>query len=263
LNCRETQQLIDAYADGEVDLVRSVELEAHLQDCGSCMQALTSTRAIKDAIRGASLRFEAPKGLESRMVSAVRKETSHATKAVRTIRRPLLSRTMWAAAAGILFAAVAAFAGWRALNGIGAPDTVADETVSSHVRSLMANHLFDVASTDRHTVKPWFAGKLDYSPTVIDLADRDFPLAGGRLDYISGRPVAALVYRHRKHVINLFEWPVRAGDFDSNAVLMTGSLNGYNTVRWSRSGMAYRAVSDVAMADLKQFATEIDRAAGL
>jgi anti-sigma factor RsiW len=262
LNCRETQQLIDAYADGEMDLVRSVELEEHLADCGSCLQALKSTRAIKDAIRCASVRFDAPRGIESRMMSAARKEAGQQSKSARSIWRPLATRIVWGAAATVLFAAVAALIGWRSMNSGDVTDTLADEIVSSHVRSLMASHLYDVASSDRHTVKPWFAGKLDYSPTVIDLAERGFPLAGGRLDYIAGRPVAALVYRRRKHVINLFEWPLQPRDRESGATPKIGSRHGYNTIRWIRFGMAYRAVSDVAIDDLKHFASEIDSQSG-
>lgn len=262
MNCRETQQLIDAYADGEVDLVRSVELETHLEDCGTCLHALKSTRAIKDAIRGSSLRYDAPKGLESRMLAAARNDSQQRLKSEASRWRQIPFRVDWATAALALAAAAALFLIFHLNKRPDASDTLADELVSSHVHSLMASHLFDVASSDKHTVKPWFAGKLDYSPNVVDLADRGYPLVGGRLDYITGRPVAALVYQHRKHVINLFEWPSSIGAAAPAGVRRTESVHGYHTVEWSTGGMTYHAVSDVNPADLQEFATELKAAAG-
>lgn len=129
-------------------------------------------------------------------------------------------------------------------------DTVSDEIVSAHVRSLMTdNRLFDVASTDSHRVKPWFAGKLDFAPNVIDTADRGYPLLGGRLDYVGGRAVAALVYRHRRHTINVFVWPA-----DTPAAMTTDRRKGYHLVRWSRHGLAYWLISDLNPRDLQTFA---------
>ena len=131
-------------------------------------------------------------------------------------------------------------------------DAIAQEVVSSHVRALMEAHLFDVRSTDQHTVKPWFVGKLDFSPPVVDLASRGFPLAGGRLDYVGGRPVAALVYQRQKHIINVF---VSAETSDSSTRDFVRTIRGFNLRHWIRDGMSFWAVSDVNGADLAAFAS--------
>jgi anti-sigma factor RsiW len=128
---------------------------------------------------------------------------------------------------------------------------LADEIVSGHIRSLAATHLYDVQSTDQHTVKPWFAGKLSFSPPVKDLAEQGFPLLGGRLDYLGRRQVAALIYRHSQHIINLFVWPAP----DQPSPVAAGPAEqGYNTLHWSQDGMDFWAVSDVNQADLQSFA---------
>lgn len=132
-------------------------------------------------------------------------------------------------------------------------DMLAQQVVSSHIRSLLANHLSDVISTDQHTVKPWFNGKLDFAPIVTDLASKGFPLAGGRLDYLDERPVAALVYKRRQHTINLFVWPSSASDSGPRTL----TVRGYNLVHWTHSHMAYWAISDVNAADLGEFARDL------
>jgi anti-sigma factor RsiW len=129
-------------------------------------------------------------------------------------------------------------------------DAVAQEVVSSHVRASMGEHLFDVRSTDQHTVKPWFLGKLDFSPPVNDLAQAGFPLTGGRLDYVAGRTVAALVYMRGQHTINVFVWP-DASDVTRSSAART--IRGFHVRHWTLGGMSYWAVSDVNDADLDQF----------
>jgi anti-sigma factor RsiW len=255
VNCKEAQQLIDGYIDGELDLVRSMEVERHLEDCGSCHQAVKSHRELKSAIRSSSLRFDAPRGMDKRILAAARKECKAAVeKAGRPWWRLPIPATLAFGAASLV---LLAFLGWNLFRlnpGAGARELLANEVVSSHVRSLQASHLFDVASTDQHTVKPWFNGKLDYSPPVIDLVEAGFPLTGGRLDYLRGRPVAGLVYRRRQHIINLFVWPSGEGAAESVGGPGSESIHGYYTVHWSRGGMTFYAVSDVNQADLKEFA---------
>jgi anti-sigma factor RsiW len=153
--------------------------------------------------------------------------------------------------AALLLVAAVAWGAWRAQTVTRSNDLVAEEALSSSMRSLIAGPLTDVASSDRHTVKPWFAGKLDYSPVVVDLAAQGFPLQGGRLDYLGGRPVAALVYGHGQHVINLYTWS-SAGSADSAP--QSQSYQGYNVLHWTQAGMAYWAVSDMDTAELRQFA---------
>ena len=129
-------------------------------------------------------------------------------------------------------------------------DALAEEVVVSHVRSLMADHLSDVASTDQHTVKPWFSGKLDYAPPVQDFANHGFSLVGGRIDYVDHRAVAALVYRHKEHVVNAFVWPSLQTDSDVRHI----TLRGFNMIEWSAHGMTYWLVSDLSMDQLDEFA---------
>lgn len=157
----------------------------------------------------------------------------------------------WSLGGAFSMGIVLAILGMLWVNGMWQQSRISDQVVDSHIRSLMGSHLSDVLSTDQHTVKPWFDGKLNYSPPVCDLADRGFPLAGGRLDYIDGQPVAALVYHHRLHAINVFVWPTRGPrDF----VPASTSKQGFNVESWQVDGMEFWAVSDVQAADLHTFA---------
>jgi len=260
VNCREVRQLVDGYVDGELDLVRSVEVENHLADCGACHQALDSCKSLSHAIRAADLRYEAPRGLENRVLASVRNESRAQNAQDR--KRPAIRFSF---ALGMAAVALVALLAWGALHlsvRPGAPNSLVQEAVTSHVRSLQASHLFDVASTDQHTVKPWFLGKLDYSPPVVDLADKGFPLTGGRLDYLDGRPVAALVYHRRLHVINLFVWPVQENGDALTGGPVTASIHGYHVTHWSRGGMVFYAVSDVNNADLELFTREVTERIG-
>jgi len=191
--------------------------------------------------------YRAPEALRTRIRAAVRADA-------RSRARPMMWRWGGLAAA---FATVA-LVSWNVamLQGRGSDEErLAAEVSTAHVRSLMAeNHLNDVISTDQHTVKPWFEGKLDFAPAVTDLAQAGYALMGGRLDYLDGRPVAALTYHHRLHVVNLFEWPA-AGGSDAPPQLL--SRNGYAIAHWRRGGLEYWAVSDIASADLLAFAKRL------
>lgn len=243
MECANVGECIGSYLDNELELARSVEIEKHLCNCADCRRACEQASAMRSALRQHAAYFAAPDQLRSDIRSTLR---SRAKPAARASRLPWLN---FGAALAIAFVVTWGLASyWPAQN---SAERLPQEIVAGHVRSLQADHLADVASSDRHTVKPWFSGKLDFSPTVQDLAAKGFPLLGGRLDYIESRPVAALVYRHRQHVINLFMWPAET---DENAPPKALSRQGYQLVNWTASGMVYCAVSDIRSAELKEFA---------
>lgn len=248
MNCKDTEEVIHGYLDGELDLVRSLAVEQHLKDCPVCAAAHRERQSLRTAIARSSLYFEAPKRLEKRVRSALRQASSAEARAEGPSWRWnwiwLRLLTPLAATALVLLIAL------PLVTRHSAEDRLLEEIVSAHVRSLMADtsHLTDVASSDQHTVKPWFTGKLPFSPPVTDLAAQGFALVGGRLDYIGDHPVAALVYQRRKHLINLFIWPEQAG---SGHELRT--RQGYKVIYWNQAGMAHWAVSDVNLGDLREF----------
>ncbi|MGH8751569.1 MAG: anti-sigma factor family protein [Burkholderiales bacterium] len=247
MNCNETRNLLHGYLDRELDVVRAGEIETHLSGCAACQAIYDKERAAQTRLRERVSYFEAPRGLEARIRAALPK-TGKAVK-------PALNLNWLSFAASLAFAMVIT---WSVALQFGAPsgdERLTEEIISSHVRSLMANHLADVASSDQHTVKPWFGGKLDFSPEVLDLTAQGFPLVGGRLDYIRNKPVAALVYRHRQHIINLFMWPEQAQE--KNRVQ---TRQGYNLVRWHNAGMVLWAVSDLNTQELNQFAALLQQA---
>ena len=239
MNCQETQLWLHGYLDAELDLARTIEIEQHLHSCERCAQIYRNQQTLRAALRSGGLYATAPTRLRARLQVSQDARPSH------VIRWPWFS--LAAALACALILAVGLGRGWFAPM---ADDGIAQEVLASHVRSLMADHLADVASSDRHTVKPWFNGKLDFSPPVVDLADRGFPLMGGRLDYIGDRAVAALVYRKQQHVINLFVWPASQ---TVRAAPTMATNQGYNVIQWTSAGMAYWAVSDLNNGELQEF----------
>ena len=247
--CQEAHRLIHPYLDGELDPVRSLEIEAHLNDCQTCAQAYNELRSFHSALSDSALRFEPPAALRNRIRSAVRDESEATDRSLRFSWRWVIPAVSFAV---LLIVGWAVFA---LVNRSSTRDLVAQEIVSSHVRSLMEKHLTDVPSSDQHTVKPWFNGRLDFSPQVKDLAAAGFTLVGGRLDYIGNRPVAALVYQHRQHYINVFVWPSTGAADASGGAL---ARQGYNLIHWTNSGMNYWAISDLNLAELQQFVQLFD-----
>src|SRR5438874_1859739 len=265
MNCEEATKLKDGYLDGELDPITSQTIEEHLRECPKCDQAYKTHRSLIRAIRNATPYFKAPAELRERIQSSLRDEIAELpTRNVARDAQPLFPRreprprailweTSWnwlALAAAIIFAAIIAFTLVPRLQRPGADQFLATQLIASHVRSLMANHLTDVASSDQHTVKPWLDAKLDFAPPVVDLSSEGFPLVGGRLDYLDNRPVAALIYQRRKHFINLFVWPATS---DSAKTTKAITHQGYQLLHWADPDFNYWAVSDVNANDLQTF----------
>jgi anti-sigma factor RsiW len=246
MNCRETQELIHGFVDSELGLVWNLEMEHHIHECPSCSGAHERLRVMHTVLSDNSLYFQPPAGLEDRLRARLRKVS-------------IVERRVWTISPswqgmGIAAALVLCIIGtWQAAmtkQRLSSTEIIGQEVVASHVRSLMATHLTDVPSSDHHTVKPWFNGKVDFSPVVADFSDRGFVLDGGRLDYLDSRPVAALVYRRRQHVINLFIWPTIQSDWGIRAF----DRQGYHAFGWTRYHVTYWAVSDLNPEELRQFA---------
>ena len=245
--CDSDGRLLQAYFDGELDVVRTVEFEDHLKTCPDCTRELRTQQMLRQSLRSPNLYQRAPESLRARIQTQL-PAAEVQPKVISMRRRPVLE---WLAVAAAIVIAVVL--GVRAIPNLGGQrqtNLLAQEVVASHIRSLQPSHLYDVESTDQHTVKPWFDGKLDFSPPVVDLATDGFPLVGGRLDFIGERDVAALVYQRRKHFINVFVWPDSTGSDSTHAV---ESQQGYNVMRWSHGGFQFWAVSDVNAADLSTF----------
>lgn len=247
MNCHETQELIDAYGDGELEAGQSIEIKRHLRDCSVCLPLHEEQRALASSLR--AVRFEAPPALRDQVLDSLRAAESRA-RIIPFYPKPRAA--IWAIAAVALIGAFLAGVFLSPRSG-DEHDLLSQEIVASHVRSMMANHLADVVSTDQHTVKPWFDGKLDFSPSVVDLAPEGFPLIGGRLDYLHRQSVAALVYGHGKHIINLFVWP-SAQPPPNSAPGAATTHDGYHLIGWTEKGLNYWAVSDLNATELRAFA---------
>jgi anti-sigma factor (TIGR02949 family) len=244
MDCTNAQTLLDGYLDGELDPVRNLEIEDHLHGCAHCSQSYGDRQVIRSALKTDSFYFKAPADLQKRIQRSVRQ----AAKAEAPTR--WLSWSWLRVAAPMAAAALVVLMLVPIFGGPSSDELLTQDVVASHIRSLMVNHLADVRSTDEHTVKPWFNGKLDFSPPVDDLAKQGFPLIGGRLDYLNNRPVAALVYQRDKHIINVFVWP------SDKTAQTSGSIKaqqGYNVIRWTRSGMNFWVVSDLERNQLAKF----------
>jgi anti-sigma factor RsiW len=243
MNCAEIRLLLHAHADGELDAANSLELERHLKTCAACATEKASLQSLRAALRDGDLNFRAPDSLKKDLRQFVRDLGGE-----KTPRKEFNPQWLWKflAFGATAFALLTIF---LRPAGISGHDQLLDEVVASHVRSLQVEHLTDVVSSDQHTVKPWFNGKLDFAPDVKDFATQGFPLVGGRLDYLDGRTVAALIYRHNQHFINVFVWP--------SAEAMkpeTERRRGYAIINCATNGLHYCLVSDLNPVELGELA---------
>jgi anti-sigma factor RsiW len=245
VNCDETQRLMHGHVDGELDLVHTLEVEQHLRDCAACSQTYQSLQALSGSLRSGALYHKASAGLEQRVRSALRQgiQVPHG-------RRPVPWRGLAVAAS----LAAAVLVTWSVLSLRFSEDRLMRDVLASHARSVLAVQKVDVASSDRHVVKPWLNDRLGFSPDVADHADSEFPLLGARVDYLDDQAVAALVYTHGKHLINLYVWPSAR---EGAAELKTASRRGYHVYHWTQAGMNYWVVSDLNEEALQRFVQRI------
>jgi anti-sigma factor RsiW len=235
-------EFLHAYVDGELDLVSSQEIERHLHSCEDCRRVEQQIRALREALASDDPAYRAPAHLRKNVRAALRREAKESGP---EISWPwLLFATGMVCA--VLFLAAALFQTTRATR-----DILVDQVIGNHVRSLLATHLVDVSSSDQHTVKPWFDGKIDFAPSVLELSGDGFPLTGGRLDYLDGKTVVALVYQRNKHPINLFISPAPA---KRDTAPKFTNRRGYSVFHWTQGEMDYWAVSDLNQTELRQFA---------
>jgi anti-sigma factor RsiW len=238
-------ELVEAYLDAELDAAHHAAVEEHMVGCPTCFEAHARLHRQKAGIQGAPY-YKAPPELHRSVRNALRRAAAEEDKP-----RAYEAPRRWPAIAASLLLAMSL--AWNLVQHRSreAQVDMAGSVVAAHIRSLLGSHLVDVASSDQHTVKPWFAGKLDFSPEVKDLQAEGFPLAGGRIDYLAGRRVAALIYHRRQHVINLFIWP----GVSSSGSAGGASHDGYNLLRWTGGGITYWAVSDVSPEELENLRT--------
>jgi mycothiol system anti-sigma-R factor len=244
VSCELTRTVLHGYLDGELDAARAAEFEHHLESCAACLAAFEAQESLRSSLHRARLYESAPASLRGKIDAALAADSPKPS-------RWFVFPQVWLAAAAVL---LIAFLGWPYASTLRAPGgeaVFAAEVVDAHLRSLQPGHLTDVVSTDQHTVKPWFDGKLAFVPPVKDYADEGFPLIGARLDVLGGQNVAALVYTRRKHIINVFVMPTKEPDSGIHA---PGLRQGYQWRHWRRQGMEYCAVSDASDSDIYELA---------
>jgi anti-sigma factor RsiW len=241
------RELLHAYVDGELDSANARETERHLRSCADCRGTEKAVRELRCALTSEAAAYRATAHLRRKIRAALRRETKSS--------RQLLSSWL-TFASGAAFAAILLGFVFFQTTRAGRTSAVVDQVVANHVRSLLAAQLVDVVSSNQHTVKPWFDGKIDFAPEVRDLSTDGFPLIGGRLDYLDGKTVAALVYQRNKHPINLFIMPALTSRETSPSMV---ARRGYNILAWTNKGMQYWAVSDLNQTELRQFTGLFER----
>ena len=255
LPCPERELLLHGLADGELDAANALVLEEHLKGCAGCAAAYSEIVRGKDLLRQDALRFHASARLRERVFAGIAAEDASSDAPALHVARQNRPRGLFMRYGAPAFSAMALAASLILFVNSWNPEPSLDsQLVAAHVRSLLVTHLTDVASSDQHTVKPWFLGKLDFAPAVADLSKEGFPLIGGRLDYVGGRVVPALVYKHGGHVINLFVWP------EGKMKAASETLEGYHIVSWTKAGFSYAAVSDLNARELRDFERALENA---
>lgn len=258
MDCRTCEAMVDAYADGELSATESAAFEAALESCPGCRRRLEETRAMSGFLRDLPAE-PAPDLLRARLereLRAIPAASRPVSPRVSPLASPRQSLRRMAMAASLVAAVSIGWIGGTVTGRNGPGD---DELVATYMRVAASDHAVDVASTDRHTVKPWFAGRIDYSPPVHDLTGDGFPLEGGRLDVVGGRKVSVLVYRHNQHRVALTLWPASAGESRPQVT----EHNGFTLAQWRHGGFEMHAVSDLAPAEMSAFASALDRAVDL
>jgi len=250
MSCDEAHVLLHGLLDGELDRAKAREVGAHVDSCPRCAADLRQFREMRAAMRDERMTFAAPAALRSRIEAAL---PSPAPVRAAPSRRWLLQGF----ALGSALSAAAAVGVVVVVNQTAQNDRLLGDVVSAHLRSLQSSHLTDVAGADRQALRPWFSGKVAVAPPVIDLAAKGFTLVGGRLDFLDGKPAAAMVYRRGAHVINLF---VAAASTTGHVAAKAETLQGFSLQRWSDQGMRFIAISDLGETELKEFHTEFETA---
>jgi anti-sigma factor RsiW len=246
MTCAEIHLLLHVYADGELDVMRSLDVERHIKSCPKCAARLNSLKALHTALAESDLAYRAPASLRDKV-----RQLAPAREKTKTYPTDLQWLWKWIAAGATAVAVLTILLRPAEFAQNTSSDELVNEVVAGHVRSLMPGHLTDVLSSDKHTVKPWFEGKLDFAPDVKDFATQGFALIGGRLDYIDGRTVAALVYQHNKHFINVFTWPTSNA---SGTAAEMKSFHGYYVISFDANSFHYSLVSDMDPTELKELA---------
>lgn len=251
-HCVDREPALNALFDGELDSLNAARVETHVRTCVACSDYLAALAEVRDIIAAATLEEVAPLGLREKIETLVAAPDASATAA----KLPSVGRHLPWLGGGAIGALAASLTLLVATPQASVAD-LPDQLIAGHIRSLQAAHLTDVLTSDRHVVKPWFNGRIDFSPPVVDLVKQGYPLVGGRLDYIGDQPVAALVYRRRLHTINLF---IRPAPPSASASPGTVRRHSYNIVHWVAGDLDYWAVSDIDPADLALFRQQFAKA---
>ena len=259
MNCAQPEIMLHALIDGELDASHTRGVEAHVVSCPACTEKLKAFRAMHTAMTGAGLKETAPAGLRARIEMVLPLSSAHIITPTR-FSRPRTARSFFGGfAVGTIASAALAASLVLTVVRNDQEQSIANDVVSAHIRSLQAGHLMDVETSDQHTVKPWFDGRVDVAPPVIDLTARGYTLLGGRLDYINSEPVASVVYKRRKHIINLFV-ARRLGP--AHASVTAKTVQGYNARHWTEQGLDFWAVSDLDPQELGEFVQKISATVG-